>query len=118
MVSKELRASNLRAFAGGVGLLGLVTAFIISNEYLGNRRQKAIGNFLVDTNEVGVVEYPGLFENHYHFLHGTNLLCCVQDWDRSSGKFELGGKVVSFDKWDGPYNISDKPKVETAELKR
>lgn len=98
---EDLKYSSLAAVLLGTPLL--------LNCHYAYQHGSSAGSFFVGSNKVDVVKYSGLIENYYTFSRGSNVLASLDGWDGTSGKFELDGKIVSFDKWDGPYTISDKP---------
>lgn len=87
-----------------------------ANNLYALRNPSYVGSFYAGTNKVDVIKYSGIIDNLYKFSSGTNTIAMFDGWDRGMGKFELDGKVVSFDKWDGPYKIENKPEI--VELKR
>lgn len=98
---------------------GLFTAPMIGDYVLEQRAEKSfVGRIEVNSNNVEIVKTRGFLNNHYRFFNGTNCVAYVTSWNGTPGKFELDGKVVSFDKWSGPYIISDKPQSKSVELKR
>ena len=102
----------------GTGITVAAVALMASSIYFSSKLPMPVGKFSVGTNRIEVVKYNGLVGNWYGFFQGTNSLGMVDSWDGTAGRFELDGKVVSFDKWNGPYQISEKPKIETVKLQR
>lgn len=103
------------------GFAVLASAFaipIITDYNVAMGRKSSAGSFEIGTNTVEITKYSGFMDNYYIFSRGSNVLTSVDGWDGTAGKFELDEKVISFDKWDGPYKIADKPSIKIVSLKK